>query len=215
METFFEQGDSVPFTAPSGGVVTGEPYLIGSLLVVAAQSKAQGLIFQGYTQGVFLGEKVPTQAFTEGQKIYWDNSARKFTSVVGSPANALVGCSVAAIAAAVGLATNATDGTPDAISIANNVLTVNDYSAVADKTITVTLARDGRDPLVFVLTEGVDFVAETDNATTATNIAAAIAALEGLDAEASQVAGSPATEVVTVTADNPVRGHVRLDGAAR
>jgi predicted RecA/RadA family phage recombinase len=215
METFVEQGESLPFVAPSGGVVSGQPYLIGSLLVVAAQSKAQGLVFQGMTHGVFLGDKVATQAFTEGQKIYWDNTARKFTSVVGSPANTLVGCSVAAIAAAVGLATNATDGTPDAISIADNVLTVNDYTAVAGKTITVTLARDGQSPLVYVITEGEDFDAETDNATTATNIAAALAALEGLGAVASQVAGSPATEVVTVTADNPVRGLVRLDGAAR
>jgi predicted RecA/RadA family phage recombinase len=213
MENYSQPGEALTLTAPSGGVVSGQPYKIGGLVVIATETKAQTLPFAAVTKGVVLGDKVAIQAWTEAQKIYWDNSARLFTTSAGG--NTLVGVAAKAIAAAVGLATNATDGTPDAISIVDNVLTVNDYTAVEGKTVTVTIARDDAAPLVYVLTEGVDFDAATDNATTASRIAAAITALPRVTAVASQVAGSPATEVVTVTSNNPVHGPVRLDGAVR
>ncbi len=218
METFVQPGETLSLTAPSGspgGVVSGEPYLMGSLLVIAAETKDAGESFRGQVEGVHLGAKVATEAWTEGQIVRWNDTLRKFTEVTGSPVNPIVGSAAEAVEAAVGLATNATDGSPDSIVVADNVLTINDYSTVTGKTVTVTLARDGQSPLVTVLTEGVDFDAETDNATTATNIAAAIDALPGVAAVASQAAGSPPSEIVTVTADNPVRGKVRLDGVAR
>lgn len=215
MQTFVADGEVVTFTAPMGGVVAGTPLLIGSLLVIPSFSAAAAASFEGVARGVFAGVKVPTEAWTEGLKIYWDAAAGRFTSVAGSsPANTLVGAATAAVAAAVALATGA-GGSPGNLSISDNVLTVVDYSTLASATITVTLARDGADPMVFVLTEGVDFDADTDNATTATNIAAAIDALAGVSAEYVQIPGSPATDTVEVTADNPVPGHVRLDGAAR
>ncbi len=75
----------MPFTAPTGGVVSGIPVLIGSLLAVPATDKAETLTFDGRVTGVFRYTKTASQAWTEGQKIYWDTRAvgsggQRFTS---------------------------------------------------------------------------------------------------------------------------------------
>lgn len=216
METFSAPGEVLTFTAPSGspgGVVSGTPVLIGSLLVIPSQDADGGDSFEGVAKGIFRGVKVATEAWTEGLKVYWDDTAKKFTSVQGSsPANVLVGVASKAVAAAIGLAVST--ASPGLIA-SDATITVESYTGVADGTVTVTLARQDADPEVHVLTEGVDFTAETDEATTATNLAAAISAIYGLVGTYTQVAGSPPTETVVVTASNPVKGDVRLDGAAR
>lgn len=217
MENFVAPGESLTFTAPSGspgGTVSGEPVLIGSLLVVPADTKDAAEDFQGVARGVFRLPKPDTEAWTEGAKLYWDDTAKKVTTVVGSPANTLVGAAVEATPAAVGLS-NTSTGSPQDLSVADNVLTVNDYTGLGDVVITITVYRENRDPLILTVTEGVDFDAETSNAVTAGNIADAIDALFGVSAADSQGAGSPPSELVTVTVDNPIRGLVRLDGVAR
>lgn len=73
MQNFVKPGDIMTFTAPTGGVVSGTPYLIGGLLVVACSTVAQTLPFEGQVEGVFTLPKAASQAWTEGQKIYWDN----------------------------------------------------------------------------------------------------------------------------------------------
>jgi predicted RecA/RadA family phage recombinase len=215
MNNFSQPGEVLTFTAPTGGVVSGLPYLIGSLLVIAAEDVAQTLPFEGEVVGVYNGTKVAIEAWDELQKVYWDDTAHKFTETQGSsPANVLVGVAAKAVAAAITLATSAT-GSPAGLTITDATLTVGDYSTLADITITITVARASGDPLVYILTEGIDFDAETDNATTATNIAAAITALSGVTGTYTQIPGSPATETVVVTSDNPNPGVVRLDGAVR
>jgi predicted RecA/RadA family phage recombinase len=96
MKTYVSEGEVLTLTAPSGGVVTGTAYLIGSLVVVATRTVAQALPFEGLITGVVTHAKVSAQAWTEGVKIYWDNSAKDFTTTSGG--NTLVG--VAAEAAA-------------------------------------------------------------------------------------------------------------------
>ena len=89
MENFVQPGDSLTFTAPSGGVVSGTPYLIGSLLVVATVTAAETLSFVGKATGVFILPKATGQAWAEGAKLYWDNSAKKMTTT--SSGNTLAG----------------------------------------------------------------------------------------------------------------------------
>ncbi len=217
METFVQPGEVLSLTAPSGspgGVVSGQPYLIGGLLVIALETKDAGDTFRCEAKGVYRGEKVATEAWTEAQVVRWDDTARKFTEVTGSPANPIVGVAAQAVPAAVEMS-NDSASTPQDLAVTDNVLTVNDYSALSGVVLTITLNREDLSALVYVLTEGVDFDAETSNEVTADNIAAAITALAGITAVASTVAGSPPSEIVTVTADNPVRGRVRLDGAVR
>jgi predicted RecA/RadA family phage recombinase len=219
MENFDQPGEVLHLTAPTGspgGVVSGAPVLIGSLLVIPAQTADGGEPFEGVAEGGFLGAKPQTEVWDEGQIVYWDDTAKVFTeSSGGTPANPIVGAALGAARAAVELASSAT-GSPAGLSIAANVITLVDYTNVEDATITVTIPRNGGvADRVHVLTEGVDFDAATDNATTAAAIAAAIGALLGVTAVAGQDENTPANEIVTVTIDDPVKGNVRLDGVVR
>lgn len=67
-------------TAPSGGVVKGQGYLIGSLFVVARRTCAEGATFSGATSGKWPLIKTAAQAWTEGQKIYWNIGTSKADS---------------------------------------------------------------------------------------------------------------------------------------
>src|SRR3990172_7560957 len=96
MKTFNQEGEVIPLTAPSGGVVKGTAYKIGSLIVGATGTAAQTPMFSAIVKGVVTHAKVSAQAWTEGVKIYWDDSAKNFTTT--SASNTL--CGVAAAAAA-------------------------------------------------------------------------------------------------------------------
>lgn len=90
MINFVKQGNVVTRTAPGGGVVSGTPYLIGSQLVVAQITADAAASFEGLTKGVITGPKATGQTWAEGAKLYWDDSAKKFTTT--SSGNTLAGC---------------------------------------------------------------------------------------------------------------------------
>ncbi len=91
MKNFIKSGDVLTFTAPTGGVVSGTPYLIGNQLVVAATTVAQTLPFEGWTEGVFTVPKASGQVWAEGVLVYWDNSAKNFTTTSTSTNAGLLG----------------------------------------------------------------------------------------------------------------------------
>lgn len=68
-----EYGRNMTFVAPGGGVVSGTGYRIGSLFVVALATAAATESFVGVTEGVFTLPKTSAQAWTEGQRVYWDD----------------------------------------------------------------------------------------------------------------------------------------------
>lgn len=90
---FIGEGEAVDAIAPYD-VAAGAGCLIGSLFCVALNSYKAG------EQGVFGAcgmwelKKTNAQAWTAFQKIYWDNTAKETTNVVG--ANTLIGVSVLA-----------------------------------------------------------------------------------------------------------------------
>lgn len=96
MDNFLQPGDSVEFTAPSGGVTAGTPVLIGQLLVVPATTASQTNKFVGKTTGVFSVTKVGSQAWTEGAIVYWDAANDRFTTV--ATGNFRAGVAVEAVA---------------------------------------------------------------------------------------------------------------------
>lgn len=98
MKNFVQEGDVLTLTAPMGDVVSGTAYKIGSLVVVATISAAAGDPFTAITRGVVSYTKPGTQAWAEGVKIYWDNSAKKFTTTSGG-GNTLVGVAAEAVGA--------------------------------------------------------------------------------------------------------------------
>lgn len=94
MKNFVQPGSTVTLTAPAGGVVGGQAYLIGALFVVAVFTAAAGKPFAGKTIGVFELPKTAGQAVTEGQALYWDDTNDVLTTTVGT--NVKVGAAVQA-----------------------------------------------------------------------------------------------------------------------
>jgi len=207
MKTYQQGGEVLTLVAPSGGVVSGTAYKIGSLVVIATKTVAQTLPFDALTVGGVDMPKVVEEGWTEGLKIYWDDSAKKFTKVVAS--NTLVGVAVQPIVSTVvALATNALSAD---LAISGMTLTVLDFAQLDSDNATVTVTINGT---AVVLTEEVEWNAATSNDATATSLASAINALTGATATA-------ATNVVTVVPASGIAltstatGRVRLDGAAR
>ena len=97
MTNYIGPGDTVTRVAPVGGVVSGAPVLLGSLLVVPGATAAEADTFGAQVTGEFRGVKPGSQAWTQGAKIYWDNSAMKFTTTSGG--NTLVGTASEAVGA--------------------------------------------------------------------------------------------------------------------
>lgn len=93
MKNYIQPGDTLELTAPSGGVVSGTGYLIGALFVVAAVTAAEGATFAAKVTGVISLAKVSAQAWTEGAKVYWDNTAKNVTTTASG--NTLIGVAAA------------------------------------------------------------------------------------------------------------------------
>lgn len=94
MNNFVSPGEVLTLTAPIGGVTKGLGYRIGSLVVLATVTADAGDLFAGLVEGVATVLKATGSAWTEGEKLYWDNSAKKFTDSAGG--NTLVGVAAAA-----------------------------------------------------------------------------------------------------------------------
>jgi len=210
MKTFKQPGEFVTLTAPSGGVVSGSAYVIGGVVVIATETVAQTLSFVAMVCGVVDVPKVADEPWTEGLKIYFDESEGKFTLDPDTATNPLVGVAVRPIVPlAVTLASTALAAD---LAIVGLTLQVLDYATLAGGTPpTVTVTVNG---VATVLTEGTEWTAETSDDVTATNLAAAIDAVVGVDAAAvtDTVTVTPSTGI---TAASAATGRVRLDGAAR
>lgn len=132
-----QPGDVIGFTAPAGGVTSGTAYLIGSLLVVALVSAAEGAEFQGATGGVWSLPKTAAQAWTEGQKIYWNAGTSKADSdgttgiLIGVAAVAADNPSSAGFVRLNGVAPAASEG-PQAAIADLNLTALTDSPATAD-----------------------------------------------------------------------------------
>lgn len=94
MNNFLAPGVTVELTAPAGGVVSGNMYKIGQLLVVAAKSAAVGERFNGQTMGKFTLPKATGQTWAEGALVYWDDGAANLTTT--SASNQLAGAAIVA-----------------------------------------------------------------------------------------------------------------------
>lgn len=88
-KNFIQPGDTLTLTAPVGGVVSGQPVLIGNIFAIALTSAAAGETFEGKTSGVWESDKVSAEAWTVGQAIYWNAGQAKLTGT--AQGNTLVG----------------------------------------------------------------------------------------------------------------------------
>ncbi len=99
MNNFVMSGETLTLAAPYD-VLSGGGFKIGNVFAVAAFDALSGADVEGTTEGVFDLAK-DTSVFAAGDLVYWDDSAKKATSTVGS--NLLIG--VAVLAAVTGAAT--------------------------------------------------------------------------------------------------------------
>lgn len=74
-----QDGNVLTFTAPGGGVVSGNGYLIGGIFCVAQGDAAAAAEFEGMVVGVWTLAKDDTIAWTEGEVLYWDDATKKVT----------------------------------------------------------------------------------------------------------------------------------------
>lgn len=204
MKTFTAPGEVLNFVAPAGGVVSGNAYLIGAILVVATHDAVAGATFRGLAVGTV---ELPSSddVWTDLAKLYWNNTAKNVTT--SASGNTLIGVATPPIVTNVVSFTTNSD--PGDLSISGLVLTVLTFGNLAGEWVDVNV-----NGIVTRLTEGVQWNAVTNNNTTATNLAAAIEAVAGVKASA-------ATNAVTAVAgtsgrlNKPGFGNVRLDGVTR
>lgn len=97
MRNFVSEGVALDLTAPAA-VTAGDPVKVGGLIVVPAADAASGDTFVGYVHGVFDVDKATGAAWAEGDTLYWDDTAKKFTKTTTSNTK----CAVAVAAAASG-----------------------------------------------------------------------------------------------------------------
>lgn len=82
-KNYIQEGDTLNLTAPYA-VASGSGLLVGSLFAVALVTLATGANGSCATEGVFELTKNSAEAWTQGQKIYWDNTNKVCTTTVGS-----------------------------------------------------------------------------------------------------------------------------------
>jgi predicted RecA/RadA family phage recombinase len=110
---YVQPGSVLALTAPGGGVVSGTAYLFGTIVAVAMVDADAGETFSGKITGVFSYTKPGSQAWTVGAAVYWDDSAKKFTTTSGG--NTLAGIAVEAVGSGSGETTGKVliNGLPD------------------------------------------------------------------------------------------------------
>lgn len=89
MKNFIAQGDSLTLTAPAGGVTSGEPVVVGGLLVVPKHKAAEGEQFTALWRGEFKFSKVAADTPAQLAKAYWKADTKEFTTTASG--NKLVG----------------------------------------------------------------------------------------------------------------------------
>lgn len=94
MKTFVQEGKNLVITAPYARV-SGEGVQVGSALFgVAMDAISSGASGAIATEGVFDLAKTTAQAYTAGQRLFWDDTNKKLTAT--STANLAVGVCLAA-----------------------------------------------------------------------------------------------------------------------
>lgn len=89
MKNFIQDGDTITANAPYDRL-SGQAALIGNLVGVAVNDTLSGAEGEWATEGVYDLTKIGSQAWaTIGAVVYWDNTNKRFTTIVSG--NTLAG----------------------------------------------------------------------------------------------------------------------------
>lgn len=97
-QKFRSPGEVLTLTAPSGGVASGVPVVIGSHFCIPEETALVGVSFAGRVEGEVELPKTASQAIAEGDDLYWDAATAKLdnTGTIGVKVGV---CSKAALSA--------------------------------------------------------------------------------------------------------------------
>ena len=95
MKNFVQPGDNLDGLIAPRALTSGGGVLVGSIFSVTSNDAALGAAFVGVVRGVFDLPKA-AGAVTQGQLIYWDNTA--FVVTTTSTSNKLIGAATQAAA---------------------------------------------------------------------------------------------------------------------
>ncbi len=95
MQNYVQPGSTLILTAPIT-VTSGDGLLVGAIFGVATTDAALGEAVEACLVGVYDLKKVGSQAWSAGDKVYWDDTAKETTKT--ATANTLIGVAVEAVA---------------------------------------------------------------------------------------------------------------------
>jgi predicted RecA/RadA family phage recombinase len=93
-KNFVQRGDYITVAAPTGGVKSGAPVLIGNTFGIAMTDAAEGEDVEIATEGVF--DLASAGAINVNAAVYWDVSAAKISATAST--NWCVGVALLAVA---------------------------------------------------------------------------------------------------------------------
>ena len=83
MKTFVQEGGTITLTSPTGGLLSGQGFVVGNIFAVAAYDAAEGAEVEGVTQGVFTLPKA-AGIIAEGAKVWWDDANKVIENATGA-----------------------------------------------------------------------------------------------------------------------------------
>jgi predicted RecA/RadA family phage recombinase len=96
MNTYTQTGDAISLIAPSGGVVSGQGFVVGSIFGVANTTEIAGAPVEAHLVGVFNLPAKSGDTFAVGDKAYWVVADKVVTSTASG--NKLIGAVTQAVA---------------------------------------------------------------------------------------------------------------------
>ncbi len=91
-KNYIQPGKTLTLIAPND-VSSGDGLLVGSIFGVASGDAVSGADVEAMTEGVFDLAKTSAQAWSQGDKVYWDDTNKECTAVAAG--NVLIGVAVA------------------------------------------------------------------------------------------------------------------------
>jgi predicted RecA/RadA family phage recombinase len=80
MKNFIQPGNTITLAAPAA-VTSGSGVLVDAIFGIAAHDAASGDSLETVTTGVFDLNKIGSQAWGLGDKVYWDNTNKRVTKI--------------------------------------------------------------------------------------------------------------------------------------
>lgn len=80
MRNYLDDGDTIPIASMPEAADSGEFLIVGELMGVAVAAFDSGAAGTLKRTGVFWLPKTTSEAWTQGQKLFWNSSTKKFTT---------------------------------------------------------------------------------------------------------------------------------------